>query len=148
MFEAIQKSYERLLPIVERGETIHLYQYQCNKENVAYNAFANNMAAHERQTLALLIRTQLMVCRRFEKEMSKLKYPAYSILLKCVSTPQFEENDRNANFTTNYAEVDHCILIIHAVELIFRMNAEGLVEKGGVVALVSLVHYFIQWDNR
>lgn len=144
MFETIQKSYERLLPIVESGQTIRLYKYE--EQNGVPSS--ENFVSRERKTLGLLISTQLLVCRRFPKEMAELKYPAYTILLQCISIPDFDEEDQESNFAKSHVEGQHCIFVSRSVELIFHtcllspMNAEGLVEEGGVGFLVRVVHVY------
>lgn len=99
------------------------------------------------QDLHLLIQTQLMICRRYESEMSRLKYPAYSILLSCIKLPDLSE--AASVLESAFAKSEHAKFVHITVELIFRtclispLNSEELVAENGVPALVSLLEYYV-----
>ena len=99
-------------------------------------------------TVHLLLRAQLVICRRYEREMAKHKYPAYSILLSCIrESPEINEGTSVLN--VSHAKVDRATFVLSAVELIFRtclispLNSEGLVAEAGVSALASLLEFYV-----
>lgn len=74
-FEKIQMSYELLLPIVDSGQTIQAFgedgaaadgDGDANEDNV-YEGF--NGGKTQFQAIHLLIKTQLLICKRYEKEL-------------------------------------------------------------------------------
>jgi DnaJ family protein C protein 13 len=161
MFEAIQEAYELLLPIVESGQKIRAFAAtgedgaladDDNLDQVQSSADGFVGGLLQMQTMQLLIRTQSLICRRFEKEMSKYKYPAYKILLSCLNIPESCKGlkadpssiPRSCLMTTKRAQ-----FVRDAVELVFRtclvspLNAEELVAESGVVILESLLDFYI-----
>jgi hypothetical protein len=99
------------------------------------------------ETMQLLIKTQLLICRRYEQEMSRLKYPAYDVLLNCIDVPGDDLSDESALDCT-FTSSDKAALVNTTVELIFRTcllsprNAAGLVEENGVQALANLLDLY------
>ena len=152
MFEAIQSSYELLLPLVERGETIRSFVDEShtladqNSSKLSIDFFPSGQ--NQMQTMSLLIQTQVIICRRYEKEMSRLKYPAYSILVRCISQPSSSKVESLAP-SMEFAKTDRAAFVLLAVELIFRsclispLNSEELVAANGVTSLVSLLDFYI-----
>jgi hypothetical protein len=154
MFEAIQASYEILLPLVERGETIPLFAEVSHVSSdqipsvIKDNIFPKGKT--QMQTMRLLIQTQVMICRRYEKEMSRLKYPMYSVLVQCIQQPSSSENETSISiFKSAFAHSDRAKFVQSVVELIFRtclispLNSEELVSENGVEALASLLDFYI-----
>lgn len=154
MFEAIQTSYEILLPLVERGEKIRVFvegsrgSDDCVATDNADGVFP--VGKEQIQTMRLLIKTQLMICRRYEREMARLKYPAYSILLSCIKLPNVHCDDESSVLTTLFAKSDRAAFVQVTVELIFRtclispLNSEELITENGVAALASLLHFYVK----
>jgi len=158
VFEAIQASYELLLPIVESGEKIRVF---VDGADVSEARDCENHAAEglkggktQMQTMHLLMKTQLLICRRYEKEMSRYKYPAYRILLECVQTPVSckearKKGDRSALLGSCLLKAERAEFVKTAVELLFRtclvspLNSEELVAEAGVPVLASLLEYYI-----
>ena len=146
MFEAIQTSYELLLPLVERGEKIRAFVDESNNaladQTSSSNIFPSGQS--QMQTMSLLIQTQAIICRRYEKEMSRLKYPAYPILMICISQPSPSKS------ISEFAKADRAAFILLAVELIFRsclispLNSEELVAENGVACLVALLDFYVE----
>lgn len=151
MFETIQTSYELLLPIVERGETIrsfvdesHILADQNSSES-SDTLFPSGQTQIQR--MSLLIQTQVIICRRYEQEMSRLKYPAYPILIMCISQPP--RTSRCDSTRSEFAKIDRAKFVLLAVELVFRsclispLNAEELVASNGVPSLATLLDFYV-----
>ena len=161
MFEGIQEAYELLLPVVESGQKIKAYAGNDSENNnqpevdsLSAHGFAGGAA--QLQTIQLLIKTQSMICRRFEKEMGKYKYPAYRMLLSCLNIPSSSPSDLTRSDTTDPI-LKSCLMspkraefVRYAVELVFRtclvspLNAEELVAESGVPILESLLDFYLQ----
>jgi len=160
MFEAIQAAYELLLPIVESGQKIETSgtgeddsDSGClTEEPAATEGFAGGQL--QMSALQLLIRTQALICRRFEKEISKYKYPAYQMLLACIKVPMSCRKALTAS--DSQAVLSSCLMIPErakfvrdAVELIFRtclvspLNAEEVVSNSGVVILEEVLDFYV-----
>ena len=162
MFEAIQAAYELLLPIVESGQKIEASgdadddpssDRLNEKQSAATEGFAGG--ALQMSALQLLIRTQALICRRYEKEISKYKYPAYQMLLACLKIPA---SSRKALAASNSdAVLSSCLMLPErarfvrdAVELVFRtclvspLNAEEVVNTSGVVVLDELLDFYVK----
>jgi hypothetical protein len=160
MFEAIQEAYELLLPFTEKGQKI-----QAAADNDAIDKTANsnkvsNIAEgfvggfQQMESMQLLIRTQSLICRRFESAMGKYKYPAYRILLSCLHLPGESAEARTKTdsvsiFRSSLLKPKRAEFVRDAVELLFRtclvspLNAEELVAESGVFALDSLLDFYV-----
>lgn len=162
MFEAIQEAYELLLPIVESGQTILSFsengeegateEETKNKDQFCAEGFVGGLL--QMKTMRLLIRTQSLICRRFEKDMCKYKYPAYQIILSCLNMPASchearEKADPPSILRSCLMTAKRAAFVRDAVELVFRtclvspLNAEELVVESGVVALESLLDFYV-----
>lgn len=165
MFEAIQASYELLLPLVESGHTIQLLSETADKdidgnsigESESAEGFAGGLL--QMRALHLLIRTQALICRRFEREMGKYKYPAYEMLFNCLKVPESSKrarvsDDVNALFSSSLMTPNRAEFVRDAVELVFRtclvspLNAEELVITSGVNVLDELLDFYITATHR
>lgn len=160
MFEAIQAAYELLLPIVESGQKLEstgtskdgFHTDQTDGKIPIAEGFPGGSL--QMSALRLLIRTQALICRRYEKEMSKYKYPAYQMLLSCLKLPP---SCRTALATSDPEAVSKSCLMVSeraefvcdAVELVFRtclvspLNAEEVVSTAGVAVLDELLHFYV-----
>lgn len=152
MFERIQAAYELLLPMVESGDTLTPLSSDNNdsddddcKVNIA-DGF--NGGRGQMQNIHLLLRTQLLVCKRYPEDMGKYKYPVYQMLLDCIKLPP-----SCSSIEISLSPVLHprrSEFIKTAVHLIFEtcavspLNAEELVIEGGVQVLEVLLNYFIE----
>lgn len=103
------------------------------------------------QTMKLLIKTQLLICRKNETEMARLKYPAYAILLRCIRHPGVSADDaENEIIECEFTKLERALFVQSAVELIFRtclispLNSEELVVEGGVPALAALLDFYVK----
>ncbi|GKY91883.1 hypothetical protein MPSEU_000159900 [Mayamaea pseudoterrestris] len=146
MFHLIQMSYELLLPMLESGQRLGTALERSDdfaNLNSAAQGFEGGIS--QMMNMGILIKAQVIIYRRYEKEMSLYKYPAYDELLRCILIP--------ASATANLQ--DSCLLdperasfILLVVELIFRTclasppNAEELVRQGGVARLSALLAYY------
>lgn len=160
MFEAIQGAYELLLPIVESGREMRFFASENNESELSadpqrtYSAEGFPGGASQMGTLQLLIKTQILICRRFENEMGKYKYPAYRFLLSCLTmSPSSQEargsDDVNLLFRSTYLTSERSIFVKDTVELIFRtclispLNAEELVGENGVLILDDILDFYV-----
>ena len=154
-FEAIQKSYELLMPLLEGGGKIRVYAASSPAEGVDSSTDDRaQFGGSHMQSAELLIRAQLLICRRYEREMSRYKYPAYSILLSCIGLPltcadMVEKEDFQRIQQSAFVKSNIITFVRYAVELIFRtclvspLNAEELVGSGGIPILASLLSFYI-----
>jgi len=139
---------------VERGEKIRVFAEgleQGAERECGNGAFPASKAQME--TLHLLIKAQLLICRRYERDMAKHKYPAYSILLSCIrGMPESEEGA--SVFDVPFAKAGRATFVRAAVELIFRtclispLNSEGLVLESGVSMLAALLGFYITFARE
>jgi hypothetical protein len=162
MFVAIQEAYELLLPSIESGQTIQAIvgdDVEVNGEAKTNDQDANIAegfvgGAEQMDSMKLLIRTQSLICRRFENEMSHYKYPAYQILLTCLRLPTSCQGTRStadpaSTRRSALMKAKRAEFVRDAVELLFRtclvspLNAEELVAEGGVGVLESLLDFYV-----
>lgn len=162
MFEAIQEAYELLLPYIESGKKI---QGTSDDGGGGTGPSSSGESASvsegfvggddQMESMQLLIRTQSLICRRFEDKMGQYKYPAYKILMTCLQLPPSCNETRSS--TEPDAILSSCLMkakraefVRDAVELLFRtclvspLNAEELVAESGVEVLESLLDYYVQ----
>ena len=165
MFEAIQGAYELLLPVVESGGKITA---KSSTDITATEENAESLDLHvsinvseglgggllQMQTMHLLIRTQLLICKRYADDMSKYKYPAYRMLLECLKIPA---SWRDFDIDTDFDSVAGCCLLMTeraefvrtAADLVFHtclvspLNAEELIAEGGLPILESLLDFYV-----
>lgn len=163
MFEAVQTSYELLLPMVESGQKIRASNideinngFEEGREEYVFEGFSGGR--DQMQSMHLLMKTQLLICKRYDKEMSRYKYPAYSILLSCIVLPKscivaLDTKDENALLLTCLVKHDRAEFTKTALGLIYHtclvspLNAEELVGEGGVLVLESLLNFYMRVAN-
>lgn len=162
MFEAIQEAYELLLPVIESGQKIQTHIDHDDESHIEHTSQDrdSNVAegfvggSEQMESMKLLIRTQSLICRRFENEMSQYKYPAYQILLTCLHLPASCQVSRSQLDSTSVLrsplmQAKRAEFIRDAVELLFRtclvspLNAEELVAEGGASVLESLLDFYV-----
>lgn len=158
MFEAIQGAYEILLPVLESGQALIFSSTPVNgdQELARNDNSADGFAGgrYQMQKVLLLLKAQLLICKRYEKEMSRYKYPAYRMLLSCLNMPTSCTDAGLNSDPTNLFE--SCLLtskraqfVAAAVELLFQtclvspLNAEELVSEGGVSILEPLLDFYV-----
>lgn len=154
MFESIQASYELLQPLLEGGEKIAQADVpdDTNRNTEEQDCFF--FAGSIMKNIQILIQAQLLICRRYEKEMSRYKYPAYQVLLSCIKLPPFyygmlDSADYDQVLKCSFMGRDVAHLIQLSTELIFRtclvspLNAEEIVLEEGVPCLTSLLSFSI-----
>jgi len=157
-FEAIQEAYELLLPVVEGGRTITAKvlidgddsgDAGRDSSSTIFDGIGGGRA--QMQTMHLLIKTQLLICRRYARDMSKYKYPAYQMLLGCLEIPPSCRNlDMNADTmaSTCLLVSERAEFVRTSSELVFHtclvspLNAEELILEGGLPILESLLDFY------
>ncbi|KAG7366914.1 heat shock protein DnaJ domain protein [Nitzschia inconspicua] len=158
-FEAIQGAYELLLPVIESGQELKVFA-DGNLEELVVSGTKVNVAegfsggVSQMESLQLLIQAQVLICRRFEVEMGKYKFPAYQLLLSCLKlSPSCicarEEGDAASMFESTLLSLKRAAFVRDAVELVFRtclvspLNAEELVVEGGVLVLDAILDFYV-----
>lgn len=154
MFESIQASYELLQPLLESGGKIAPSDGPGDSKHTADDHDGFFFMGSRMKNIQILIQAQLLMCRRYEKEMSRYKYPAYQVLLSCLKLPSSyygmldtEDYDQILKCSFIKEEISHLIQI--SAELVFRtclvspLNAEELVLEEGVPCLTSLLSFSI-----
>lgn len=159
MFEKIQTAYELLLPIVESGETItaRVSDGDSEREPEDVPSEAEGLGGGRRQMKAvhLLLRTQLLVCKRYPAELSQYKYPAYRMVLLCISLPTSCKNEdlfseQSKLFASPLLHSRRAEFVKTVAELIFEtcavspLNAEELVAEGGVGVLSQVLDFYVK----
>lgn len=158
MFEAIQEAYELLLPVVEGGGMIIARSSDDEKTGscddavgVAFDGISGGKA--QMQTMHLLIKTQLLICRRYAHDMSKYKYPAYSMLFGCIEVPTSCRDlilDSETISSASLLMKERAEFIQTASDLVFHtclvspLNAEELIAEGGIPILDSLLNFYVE----
>lgn len=150
-FEAIQLSYETLLPFIEKGNKIRVQVFDVDDSDVGTGG-EFGLSGQRMISMLLLIQTQLLICRRYEKEMSRYKYPSYSVLLSCMNLPDpcVRAVESGINILS-LPPVKHDVsdFIGAAAELVFRtclvspLNAEELVLESGVAILSRVLSFYV-----
>ena len=159
MFEAIQEAYELLLPVVEGGGTIVAKPFSTGDESGAVGHDASSKISDgigagqaQMQTIHLLIKTQLLICRRYADDMSKYKYPAYKMLLGCLEIPDScRDLDMDAESVSSVCLLmkERAEFVRTASDLVFHtclvspLNAEELIAEGGLPILESLLDFYV-----
>jgi hypothetical protein len=156
MFEAIQSSYELLLPLIDSGEKIRVFVEADDslEEGVGEHTSAEGFGDRaQMQAMLVLVKTQLLICRRYERAMSRYKYPAYRVLLGCIKLPSscqeaLGDGDSTTLLNTSLVKPKRAEFVQTSVELLYRtclvspLNSEELVAESGVVLLVSLLDFY------
>jgi DnaJ family protein C protein 13 len=156
-FEAIQSSYELLLPLVESGQTVGtILGGSLIGGNAGENyAYGLPGGCFQMKAAHLLIKAQLLVCRRYEKEMSNYKYPAYQFLLDCLRLPDdcvesLEARQSSSLADVSLAKTERMKFVLTATELVYRtclvspLNSEELVVESGVSILSMLMIFYLR----
>ncbi len=159
MFEAVQKAYELILPIIEKGQELGVLDAATGgvKDESLFANAAEGLSggASQMETLQLLIKTQILICKRFETEIGKYKYPAYQLLLSCLEMPEScvvarnELDQKEIIFSTPLFTEKRALFVKYCLELIFRsclvspLNAEELVSESGIAVLYSIFDFYL-----
>ena len=100
------------------------------------------------QSTYLLLKTQLLICKRYSDEMFHLKYPVYDLLLSCL---KFDPTDRGSTdpIHSSLLRVNRLEFTRTVVDLIFNTclvspsNAEELIKSNGVMHLEQQFNLYI-----
>ncbi|KAI2510862.1 protein of unknown function (DUF4339) [Fragilaria crotonensis] len=159
MFEKVQTAYQLLLPILESGETITIPRAHADDDQDGDETTdeAEGLGGGQRQMKAvhLLLRTQLLVCKRYPIDVGKYKYPAYTMLLQCLAIPPSCAkgpllSDSSKVFASSLLHHRRADFVKTVADLIFEtcavspLNAEELVAEGGVAILTQLLDFYIK----
>lgn len=159
MFEAVQKAYELILPIIESGQELKVFDTTdgSGDDGNVLSRIADGFAGgtSQMETLQLLIKAQILICKRFEVEIGKYKYPAYQLLLSCLKMPDScikarnDVDQKELIFSTTFFTERRAFFIKDCLELVFRtclvspLNAEELVAESGISTLYSIFDFFV-----
>ena len=159
MFEAVQKAYELILPIIESGQELKVFDPsdRSGDDGNVVSRIADGFAGgtSQMETLQLLIKAQILICKRFEVEIGKYKYPAYQLLLSCLKMPDScikarnDVDQKELIFSTTFFTERRAFFIKDCLELVFRtclvspLNAEELVAESGISILYSIFDFFV-----
>lgn len=92
----------------------------------------------------LLMRSQLLIIKRYASEIEEYKYPAYGLLLSCLHLP-----DKGKSFQA-LASLGRSKFLRTATHLVFAtclvspLNAKELVHAGGVAVLENIFNSYVQ----
>ena len=109
------------------------------------------MELEHQQSISLLLKAQLMICKRYPNDLEHYKYPSYILLLSCLNITCIEdlELDSQSILQSPLLQENRCNLIRTSVELIFNtclvspQNADELVKEQGLIVLDSMLHIYI-----
>ncbi len=99
----------------------------------------------------LLLKTQLLICKRYPDDLSHYKYPSYELLLSCLSTPLIEQSSTEKEILDScllkknrYELVRTAIYLIFNTCLVSPLNAEALVRENGLSFLDYILNFYIK----
>ena len=149
-FEKIQQAYELLLPVLDGGEVLGVIsESNIVQDDTAYEGLPGGR--QESGQVLLLLKTQLLVLKRYEKKMSRFKYPAYDLILIYLRLPPSTPSTFDSGTRTEGISIlnpRRLELVKLGLSLVLRtcelspLNGESLVGEGGVPTLVSLLNFF------
>lgn len=147
MVYKIQGAYELLHPTVEKPAADGFLKVNENLNGSMFNdadIWGLNFPRSELFPTWLLMKTQLLICRRHAAEIGSLKYP-YKMLLSCLNLPT-GDGIRAALSSLSRAKFHRT-----AVDLLFNsclvspLNAEELIREGGTLILANLLNSYISF---
>jgi len=160
MFEKVHVAYELLSPLLEGGGIIQATVHDENEDEdndastIDDASLGLSGGNAQMSNIALLMKTQVLICKRHGKEIGAYKYPAYRMLLQCLHLPP--NNGDDGVHDKDHGIASSCLLktkraefVRTAVELVFQtclvspQNAEELVSEGGVPILESLLNFYV-----
>ena len=111
-----------------------------------------SIGCHQFYSIHLLLKTQLLVCKRHPDQLEQYKYPSYGILLSCLSLPTSTEMnlDHSDILSSCLLRENRCRFVRTAVDLIFNsclvspLNAEELVQENGLKFLDAMLDFYIR----
>jgi hypothetical protein len=92
----------------------------------------------------LLMKTQLLICKRHASDIGNLKYP-YKMLLNCLVLPEGDQI-QSTLMSLSRAKFQHTAidLLFHSC-LVSPVNAEELINEGGALVLANLLNSFVSF---
>lgn len=130
-----------------------------NKMLIPYKTESNDLCPNDGESILcsppeklhralLIMKTQLVICKRYPTCIEHLKYPAYHILLRYLVVPN------NNSICSHMVLKDQLLYLRTAMELLFYtclvspMNVESLVTQGGVLLLIDLLNCCIEHSKK
>ena len=154
MFEKIQAAYELLLPVVEKGgKIVGGDDDEDGEGDDASSTLVDDGSSaglvggmSGLNAIGLLMKTQVILCKRHGEEIGEYKYPAYGMLMTVLKAGVGKEKclllPRRAEFVRTGCE------LVYQSCLVSPLNAEELVLEGGIVVLEELLNYYISnWKD-
>ncbi|GMH90851.1 hypothetical protein TL16_g11886 [Triparma laevis f. inornata] len=145
-FEKIQAAYELLLPVVEKGGKIvggdgddaeEEGNMSVGEDDGSAAGMVGGMAGLS--AIGLLLKTQVILCKRHGEEIGAYKYPAYGMLMEVLKVIKGDclLKPRRAEFVRIGCE------LVYQTCLVSPLNAEELVLNSGIVILEELLDFYI-----
>lgn len=135
--EEIQDAYDKLVPHFTTA------QVQDQDDDSSKKVDSQIGKSHNISTIHLLVKTQIMICKRYSKEMKPYKYPAYKKLFQCLVTNDKKEQDiLHDPDRSDY--VCSIITLIFQTCLVSPQNANELIAEGGLDVLEQLLNFYIK----
>ena len=151
MFQKVQKAFEQLLPIVNVGGRTHAsHEVIRNGQNCAQGL---NGGMSQMRDVQLLIKTQIIICKRYPKKIGKYKYPAYKTLLSCLELPSHvgdTAHDENDMLSSCLLKPQRMEFICFALKLVFQtclvspLNSNEIVSERGLHVLEPLLDFYVE----
>ena len=157
MFERVQAAYELLLPMVEGGRKIMASGHDLEmKEKDCSQGLGGGMAQME--VIHLLLKTQIIICKRYPKEIGTYKYPAYKMLLSCLDLPPDTSDAENVGSDAQISSIlSSCLIrakraqfVCSSIKLVFQtclispLNSDEIVAEQGLLILEPLLDFYMQ----
>lgn len=138
-----------LLPLVESGQTIKVFsEAPVSKDDRATDALVFPSTQSQMQNIRLLLKAQILLCKRHEMELARHRYPAYDVLLRCIDLGDSTSNSPKDILKSVFVATDRATFVLTATELIFRtclispQNADELVVQSGVKLLAFVLDFY------
>jgi hypothetical protein len=147
MFHKIQVAYELLQPTVKRSAAENKLAVKGNFDGEVFSDAdmgGLNITRSQLFPTWLLMKTQLLICRRHASEIGKFKYP-YKMLLACLNPPKGDE------VRSFFMSLGRAKFLRTAIDLLFHsclvspMNAEELIREGGTLVLANLLNCYVSF---
>ena len=154
-FEKIQAAYEMLLPIVEKGgKIVGGEDSGSDDENDECSgasekdgdASADGLVGGQSgmSAIALLMKTQVILCKRHGNQIGAYKYPAYGMLMSVLKASFNKPGCFALASRADFVRIG-CELVYQTC-LVSPLNAEELVLEGGIEVLEELLNiYMLNW---
>jgi len=151
MFEKVQTAYELLLPIVEGEKEILTSNESGQKAQMIDCSQGLGGGMAQMSVIHLLLRTQILICKRHAKEIGSYKYPGYKMLLSCLHVPSEESISTEDRLLSSYLlKSKRTKFVSSAINLVFHtclvspLNANEIVAENGMNVLEPLLSFYVR----